>query len=179
MPSLHPLSSQKHDAIEELLDAAFGQDRHSRTAYIIRRGTNWIASFSYAAIDDDGAFVGLLQSWPVMLRNEETGIQTPLIMVGPVAVSPHHQGGGIGRMLMDRLVEDADLSADAPLMMIGDPEYYGRFWNFTAQATSQWSAPGPVEAHRLLSRDIACKPPLDLHLSGMLSPRQIIAADIR
>ena len=40
------------------------------------------------------------------------------------------------------------------LMMIGDPDYYGRFWCFTSDATGGWQVPGPVERHRLLARGV-------------------------
>ncbi len=42
--------------------------------------------------------------------------------------------------------------ADAALMLIGDPEYYGRFFGFSADHTGEWRLPGPVERHRLLAR---------------------------
>ena len=58
-------------------------------------------------------------------------------------------------MLMERALEAAETAAvpgaDA-LMLIGDPEYYGRFFGFSAEATAGWRLPGPVEARRLLAR---------------------------
>jgi len=171
VPKLFPLSSQPDSAIEALLDAAFGTDRHGRTAYAIRRGMRWLAEYSYAALGEDGALVGLLQSWPVALTDDAGGAEIPLIMVGPVAVSPQSQGEGCGRLLMDRLIHDADARAVAHLMMIGDPEYYGRFWGFSADATSGWRAPGPFEPRRLLLREVPNAAPLPEDLSGMLGPR--------
>ena len=75
-------------------------------------------------------------------------------MVGPVAVSPAHQKGGHGRAMMDAVVDAARTRRSEPLMMIGDPEYYGRFWGFSAQDTSGWRAPGPVEQRRLLALSV-------------------------
>ncbi|MGE4431759.1 MAG: GNAT family N-acetyltransferase [Sphingobium sp.] len=171
MPELLPLSTQSDFAIEALLDAAFGADRRGRTAYAIRQGVEWLPRFSYAAIGDDSALVGLLQSWPVALAGGKGEAEIPLIMVGPVAVMPQWQGDGCGRALMDRLIADADAGADAPLMMIGDPEYYGRFWNFTADATGGWRAPGPVEPHRLLMRAVPHISSPGPEAQGMLGPR--------
>lgn len=153
-----------------MLDAAFGTDRHRRTAYAIRQGCVWLPDFSYAVADDAGRLLGVLQSWPVELRPDDGVTAAPLIMVGPVAILPEHQGEGLGRLLMDRLCTDADALADAPLMMIGDPEYYGRFWGFTADRTGGWRAPGPVESRRLLMRDVPGSLPLP-SLQGMLGPR--------
>lgn len=171
LSAIQPLSDQPEAAVEALLDEAFGPDRHGRTAYAIRSGMAPMAQFSYAALGDDGAMRGLLQSWPVALIADDSGEAIPLIMVGPVAVRPQWQHIGYGRMMMDQLVADADAMADAPLMMIGDPEYYQRFWGFTAAATAGWRAPGPVEARRLLMRDVPGARPLGADLHGMLGPR--------
>ncbi len=99
------------------------------------------------------------------------GTQTPLVMVGPVAVMPDEQRHGIGRALMDWLIETVDRTPPGagadPLVMIGDPEYYGRFWGFTADATAGWETPGPVERHRLLTRQPAGT---ILPAAGMLGP---------
>lgn len=169
MTILQPLETYDDAAIEAVLDQAFGADRHGRTAYKIRDGVSWLPQFSYGIAGAEGTLAALLQSWPVALLGDD-GTATPLIMVGPVAVLPQVQGEGLGRKLMDRLIADADARADAPLMMIGDPEYYGRFWNFTADLTSGWRAPGPFEARRLLIRQVAPLAPLPA-LSGLLGPR--------
>src|SRR3546814_4127980 len=82
------------------------------------------------------------------------GTVTPLVMVGPVAVRPDLQRGGHGRALMTHMLEAAEANADGALMMIGDPEYYGRFFGFTADATGAWDLPGPFEKRRLLARAV-------------------------
>jgi predicted N-acetyltransferase YhbS len=140
------------DAIDRLLDSAFGADRRARTAYRLREGCTAIPALSFSAWDG-AALVGTLQSWPVALVQDEA--QTIMVMVGPVAVDPAVQGRGIGRALMDALIAAADAQATAPLMMIGDPDYYGRFFGFTADATGKWTVPGPVERRRLLARGVA------------------------
>jgi predicted N-acetyltransferase YhbS len=145
-----PLNQIAAADVERLLDAAFGADRHGRTAYKLRAGTVAIPSLSFAAVEG-GVLVGSLQSWPVVLETP-SGERAPLTLVGPVAVSPALQRSGIGRMLMTHMLGVADAGAADALMMIGDPEYYGRFFGFGAEATSGWNLPGPVERHRLLAR---------------------------
>lgn len=167
MTRIVPLDTQSNEAIEALLDAAFGPDRHGRTAYAIRKGMSWLPELSFAAIDEQGAMQGLLQSWPVRIAGDD-GEDADLVMVGPVAVMPDHQGAGLGRKLMDRLMEQAQALHSAPLAMIGDPEYYGRFWGFTAEKTPHWRVPGPVEQRRLLVRMIDEAP---LPESGIMGPR--------
>jgi predicted N-acetyltransferase YhbS len=166
-----PLDSQPQAAIERLLDAAFGPDRHGRTAYRIRAGMPWLPALSFALVED-GALIGSLQSWPVALTRAEGG-QMPLIMVGPVAVDPAHQKGGHGRALMDAVVAAARAQRTEPLMMIGDPEYYGRFWGFSADGTAGWDAPGPFERRRLLALSVDGTA---VGGKGMLAPRIARAA---
>lgn len=132
--------------VETLLDAAFGADRRARTAYRLREGAAALPGLSFAAWHD-ARLVGTLQSWPVALTGADG--DDLLVMVGPVAVRPDAQGGGIGTALMDALVAAA--SAQDALMMIGDPDYYGR-WGFTDDATRGWRIDGPYEQHRLLAR---------------------------
>ncbi|WP_422059999.1 GNAT family N-acetyltransferase [Sphingopyxis sp.] len=152
MVELLPLSGIEPLAVEHLLDAAFGADRFGRTAYRIRAGMDAVPALSFAALDD-GILVGTIQCWPVAHRAAD-GTATPLVMVGPVAVRPDVQRGGYGRALMAHMLEAAATMADSALVMIGDPEYYGRFFGFAADATGAWDLPGPYEKHRLLARAV-------------------------
>ncbi|WP_334009191.1 N-acetyltransferase [Sphingomonas aerolata] len=143
------MNAVPHAEVETLLDRAFGQDRHGRTAYMIRGDGIAIQALSFAAVSGD-VLLGSIQCWPIALMTAQAAL--PLVMVGPVAVAPGHQGDGIGRALVARALEVAatgDLG-DA-LMLIGDPDYYGRFFGFSAERTAAWRAPGPVERHRLLA----------------------------
>ena len=146
---IFPLAAVAPDAVELLLDDAFGTDRHARTAYMLRAGTTAIESLSFAA-RDNGKLVGTLQSWPVALANDDG--QYALTLVGPVAISPMRQRGGIGRLLMTHMLALADAGESDAMIMVGDPEYYGRFFGFTADATGGWELPGAVERRRLLAR---------------------------
>ncbi len=149
---IKPLSAAAPTDVEALLDAAFGTDRHGRTAYRMRAGCAALPALSYSAWDG-ARLIGTLQCWPVALERAG-GERVPLVMVGPVAVIPALQRGGTGRALMDAMMAAAEGAADGALMMIGDPEYYGRFWGFSADATGDWAVPGPVERHRLLARGV-------------------------
>ena len=130
--------------VDMLLDNAFGYDRHKRTAYLLRQGMLVIDHLSFAATDR-GILVGSIQCWPVAIAG------VPLILVGPVAVSPERQKQGIGKMLVNKAL-NAIVPADQPMVMIGDPEYYSRF-GFVADETRGWTLPGPWERHRLLLRN--------------------------
>ena len=168
MANIIPLADVDSALIEALLDRAFEPERHTRTAYKVRDGMEWLPGLSFAALDEDDLLVGTIQCWPVVHRSAD-GAETPLVMVGPVAVRPDVQRGGHGRALMAHMLEAAENLADSALMMIGDPEYYGRFIDFTAEATGAWDLPGPYEKHRLLARAVnGHSLPTD---AGMIGPR--------
>ena len=154
------LADAPSDAVEALLDEAFGVDRHARTAYRIREGTVAMPDLSFAVFDGE-QLVGSLQSWPVELALTDAPA-VPLVLVGPVAVTPRLQGGGLGTALMDRLVSAA---SGQPMAMIGDAAYYAR-WGFSSVPTAGWTVPGPVERHRLLARTAEALPKF-----GALGPR--------
>jgi predicted N-acetyltransferase YhbS len=159
--NLLPLSNCDAAAIEELLDAAFGADRRQRTAYKLRQGVDFLPALSFG-LTDAGILVGSIQCWPVTLQENSF----PLILVGPVAVSPTHQNQGLGHMLMHAMLDAAAVRSDAVMMMIGDPEYYERF-GFSAGAAAGWKLPGPWEPRRLLIRNVNGTL---LPQSGMIEP---------
>ncbi len=168
MIEIVPLNAIADGAVEALLDRAFGIDRHTRTAYAIRGHGTALAALSFAAVED-GVFVGSIQCWPIALETADGAI--PLVMVGPVAVEPSHQGDGIGRALMHEALAAAAASGlDDAMMLIGDPDYYGRFFGFSAERTAAWAVPGPVERHRLLARGAAVP-----GVAGLLGPRMATA----
>lgn len=149
-----PLSTVAADAVEALLDRAFGTDRHARTAYQVRGDGDPIAALSFAAIER-GALVATIQCWPVALTPDD-GRPRPLVMIGPVAVEPVRQRDGIGRLLMTHALHAAHRDAlDQAMMLIGDPDYYGRFFGFDSSRTGGWRLPGPIERHRLLAKGAA------------------------
>ena len=148
MIQMVPIAAVADAAVEQLLDRAFGRDRHARTAYRLRAGTQAIPNLSFALIEGN-VLLGSIQCWPVQLEDDD-GTVWPLVLVGPVAIVPERQQEGLGRRLMEAALAAA--GNGLPLTLIGDPEYYGRFFGFDAAATGGWRLPGPVERHRLLAR---------------------------
>ena len=169
MTNLIPLDSVDSALVEALLDRAFEPTRARRTAYRVREGTDWLPALSFAALDSEERLAGTIQCWPVALTEPEEagGKRHPLIMVGPVAVLPEQQGSGFGQALVTATL--AALSPETPLaqVMIGDPEYYERFFGFSAAHTGGWLLPGPWDPARLLCRSAS---PEVLPTRGMLGP---------
>jgi predicted N-acetyltransferase YhbS len=171
--TLIPLDRVDPAEVEQVLDLAFGPDRHKRTAYAIRHGTECLPPLCFAAYDEQGALVGTIQAWPVALTGaggDGDARAHPLIMVGPVAILPDRQGQGFGRALMaaqegalEAGVEDG--AAPLPRVLIGDAPYYARF-GFT-EAPRGWRCPGPWDPARLLVKGAN---PAVLPREGILGP---------
>ena len=166
MSNIVPLDSIDPALIEALLDRAFEPERQKRTAYKVREGMDWLPALSFAALDEQDHLAGTIQCWPVALT-PPNGRACPMIMVGPVAVLPELQGQGYGKALMSAAIAAISPEAPLPQVMIGDAEYYGRFWGFSAEHTKGWKLPGPWDPARLLVR---CSNPSVLPEEGMLGP---------
>ena len=164
MPKIVPLAAVDPQLIEEVLDAAFEPERRARTAYRIREGMDWLPGLSFAALDDEDYLVATIQLWPIALA-DPAGAAHPLIMVGPVAVLPEHQGEGFGKALVAAALGAVDPAAPLPQALIGDAEYYARFG--FAEAPRGWHCPGPWDPARLLVRS---GDPSSLPAEGMLGP---------
>ena len=145
MANIIPLSDVDPALIEALLDRAFEPDRQKRTAYKVREGMDWLPGLSFAALDEDDMLVGTIQCWPVALTDDD-GRPHPMVMVGPVAVLPDEQGRGFGKALMVASLAAFSPQAPLPQVMIGDPEYYGRFWGFSNERTAGWKLPSRISS---------------------------------
>lgn len=147
-----PLAEIEPVLVQDLLDAAFGKQRIQRTAYKVREGMEMLEGLSLAAVNlAENELLGSLQCWPVALT-DDAGKMHPMIMVGPVAVYPDCQGEGIGQALMTGLLKELHAEESLPLVMIGDPAYYDRFFGFSPERTGGWKMPGPWDPERLLVR---------------------------
>ncbi len=171
LATIIPIADVDPALVEELLDAAFEPARRGRTAYKVREGMECLAALSFAVLDEDQMLVGTIQCWPIALtapgNGHSAGRAYPMIMVGPVAVLPALHGEGYGKALMTASLTAIDPRAPLPQVLIGDPEYYERFFGFSAAHTGGWQLPGPFEPHRLLCRTAV---PELLPPEGMLGP---------
>ncbi len=71
----------------------------------------------------ENTIVGHIAFSPVSISGE-TGQWYGL---GPVATQPEKQGGGIGSALIRKGIELMNESGAEGIVLLGDPEYYGRF----------------------------------------------------
>ena len=130
-------------AREALLDACFGENRHSRTCQRLRDGRAPAAGLALAAVRE-GTLVGTVRLWHVSAGGR------PALVLGPLAVDPACRELGIGAALMHEALAAARPRGHAAVILLGDAPYYARF-GFSAEKTGALAMPGPFERERLLA----------------------------
>ena len=133
-------------AREALLDACFGENRHTRTCQRLRDGRAPAEGLALSAVAR-GKLVGTVRLWHVSAG----GI--PALMLGPLAVEESSRKLGVGAALMDHALAAATARGHRAVILLGDAPYYARF-GFSAPKTSELSLPGPFERDRLLGLDL-------------------------
>ena len=136
-------------AREALLDACFGENRHTRTCQRLRDGRATAEGLALSVVrqDGQGRLVGTVRLWHVSAGG------VPALMLGPLAVDDACRGLGVGAALMDRALELAKARGHSAVILLGDAPYYARY-GFTAAKTGALSLPGPFERDRLLGLEL-------------------------
>ena len=139
-------------AREALLDACFGDNRHTRTCQRLRDGRAPAEGLSLSAVAE-GRVVGTVRLWHVSVG----GI--PALMLGPLAVEASSRQLGVGAALMDHALAAAKARGHRAVILLGDAPYYARF-GFSAAKTGELALPGAFERDRLLGLEL-CEGVLD------------------
>lgn len=118
-----------HNAIETLTYRAFENHPHHApgakpTEHLIinKLRDAGVLTVSLVAEDDTG-IIGHIALSPVAIN----GVTTNWYGLGPVAVTPERQGEGIGRQLIEASLTAIKSQHAAGVVLLGEPEYYGRF----------------------------------------------------
>ncbi len=158
------LESDAHAvAVEALYDDVFGPGRFAKAAERLREGNTRIADASLVAIDAEG-LTGVVRVWPVEVGADgDSGGRAAFL--GPIAVAERRRKNGVAFKLMERAIGVCREQGYAAVILVGDEEYYTRF-GFRKAGVGRFQLPGPVDAHRILIRDLG--PGADT-LAGALS----------
>ena len=134
---------------EALLDAAFGLDRRTKASYRLREGSAPVPGLSLHAIDAaNGRLAGIVSFWPLCIHPAGR----PALLLGPLAVHPDFQNGGLGAELIRTGLEAARDAGHALVFLVGDEPYYGRH-GFT-RTPERITLPGPYDPARLLHLEL-------------------------
>ena len=103
----------------------------------------------------DGRILGhILCSW---MEVEADGHPIKAVGLAPVAVSPEHQGKGIGAALIRAAIERSRAAGEEMMFVLGEPDYYTRF-GFSAEAARPFASPYAGEYFMALRFDGAPPP---------------------
>jgi putative acetyltransferase len=131
----------------------------------LRRDPDRIPELCLVA-ERDGALVGQVTCSYGVLTDPARGAPVRrLVGIGPVAVRPADQGTGVGRALMTDLIERVTRAGELALVLLGDPDFYGRF-GFRPAAEAGIAAPDPAwGGHFQALRLAPDAPPLNGHFA--------------
>src|SRR5215469_1128701 len=133
-------------AREALLDACFGDNRHTRTCQRLRDGRAPAEGLAFSAVAR-GALVGTVRLWHVSAGG------VPALVLGPLAVASAVRKLGVGAALMDHALAAARARGHHAVLLLGDAPYYQRF-GFSAEKARELALPGAFERERLLALEL-------------------------
>jgi putative acetyltransferase len=143
--NVRPEEERDWTAVHVLNAAAFPSRAEADLVDILRHGARPLVSLVAEA---DDAVVGHLMLSPVSLPGHPA---LPIMGLGPMAVAPERQRGGIGSALVRAALAACAELGVAAVVVLGHPEYYPRF-GFAPAArfgiACEYEA--PVEAFMLL-----------------------------
>lgn len=131
--------------VESLYDLCFAPGRTALSSYRLRDGVAKVASLCLVLREDAGTLAAVIRYWPVRVGGQ------PVLLLGPVAVHPTHQGEGLGAYLIAESLARARALGWERVLLVGDAPYYGRF-GFRKLAGVEM--PPPTNPDRVLGLDL-------------------------
>jgi len=166
-----PEALDDQDAIEALLDLAFGPHRTKKKSYRFRRKIPPVPALCWVAYDGD-RLVGTIRYWPI--RVGKAGM--PSVLLGPLGVAPDRRGEGIGVTLVMRTMELARQAGIRTILLVGDFGYYARF-GFEPAAPHGYRMTGEDPGRLLIEPLVAAALTEDAGLLRTATPATIEALD--
>ncbi len=142
----HTLIAEKPEhaeGAERVLDRAFGPGRFAKTSERVReRGAVFEPGLSRIALNDAGDVIGVCRIW-----RAEAG--QPVYFLGPLAVDPAAQSGGLGLALVQACVGACRAVGGSAIVLVGAEKFFAPA-GFTRAPDGRVALPGPTDPARLL-----------------------------
>ena len=155
-PVIRPERPEDHDAIAQVVEAAFRSPVEARLVEAIRASSFYLPELSLVALLDDEIVGHVMVSHTAICDGADERL---IAMLSPLAVAPDHQGGGIGSALVRAAAAGTDARGEPVLILEGSPAYYGRFGFEHALPHGihinlpSWAPPEAAQVLRLTSYD--------------------------
>ena len=130
--------------VEALYDLCFAPGREALSSYRLRDGVRPVADLCLLLRDDSGV-AAAIRFWPVQVGGQD------VLLLGPIAVHPTHQGEGLGGWLMRESLTRAAQAGWARVLLVGDLPYYQRFG---FQRIDGVGMPPPTDPARVLALEL-------------------------
>lgn len=123
--AVRPELPEDEAGIRRVHEEAFGRPDEADLVDHLREKDNLLLSLVAVA---EGRIIGHVAFSPVVIEPGEGGME-PFRAVGlaPVGVLPEHQGKGVGSALVRAGCEECERRGSPLVILLGHPEYYGRF----------------------------------------------------
>ena len=140
--TLHSETPADAEIVDKLHERAFGPGRFARSSERVREASG---------VDLRLCFVARVATLVVgSVRQSAIRIgAVDALQLGPLAVEPAFRSRGIGRLLMDRALSEAQRLGYRLVLLVGDEAYYGLMW-FKPVTHGSIVMPGPVDPQRVL-----------------------------
>lgn len=144
--------------VEALYDLCFAPGREALSSYRLRDGVAPVGDLCLLLRDENG-LAAAIRYWPVRIETAR------ILLLGPIAVHPTHQGEGLGGWLMRESLSLASAAGWERVLLVGDAPYYNRF-GFTRLDGVQM--PPPTNPARVLG--LALRPGAWSGVAGRVTP---------
>ncbi|WP_445366166.1 GNAT family N-acetyltransferase [Microbulbifer sp. ANSA001] len=113
------------ETIHRVTALAFQDAPHTdHTEQLIVEGLRKAGALSLSLVaESDGEIVGHVAISPVNISDSSTN----WFGLGPISVLPEYQERGVGSKLMEKVLADLKEKGAEGCVVLGDPNYYGRF----------------------------------------------------
>jgi predicted N-acetyltransferase YhbS len=130
--------------VEALYDLCFAPGREALSSYRLRDNVAPVTDLCLLLRDDSGV-AAAIRYWPVRVGGE------PVLLLGPIAVHPTHQGEGLGGWLMRESLARAAELGWGRVLLVGDEPYYRRFGFARIEGVNM---PPPTNPARILALEL-------------------------